>query len=301
MPKGFTTIKQANDWHKQNDRVWTEEPPANNPKFTENWFLRCQDLIDKYHPDQLYFDDTELPLGQAGLDIAAHFYNSNMAANGGKLEAVLNAKKLQPAHRSAMVEDYERGFADDIQPLPWQTDTCIGQWHYKKGIKYKTVGQVVRMLVDIVSKNGNLMLSIPLKGDGTIDEDELAFLQGMAKWMDVNGEGIFASRPWKTFGEGPAKVAGGMFNEGKVKYGQEDIRFTTKDGALYAYVLGVPTGAISIKSLGSGAEVSQAISDVKLLGSDEALKWEQGKEALVIEKPEKIVSEDVIAFKVTFK
>jgi alpha-L-fucosidase len=301
MPDGIQTIKEANAWHNANDRKWTEEPPANNPKFTENWFLRCQDLIDKYHPDQLYFDDTELPLGQAGLDIAAHFYNSNMAANGGKLEAVLNTKKLQPAHRSAMVEDYERGFADDIQPLPWQTDTCIGQWHYKKGIKYKTVGQVVQMLVDIASKNGNLMLSIPLKGDGTIDEDEVAFLQGMAKWMDVNGEGIFGSRPWKMFGEGPAKVTGGMFNEGKIKYGQADVRFTTKDGALYAYVLGVPTDTISIKSLGSAAEFAQPISDVKLLGSDETIKWDQGKEALTIEKPEKIVSENVIAFKVIFK
>ncbi len=205
IPDGITTIKAMNAWHNKNDRTWFETPPPNNPHFTETWFLRCQDLLDHYHPDLLYFDDIELPLGQAGLDIAAHFYNSNEAANDGKLEAVLNAKKLAPEHRHALVEDYERGFADDIQPAPWQTDTCIGDWHYRKGQKYKSVGQVVRLLLDIVSKNGNLLLNIPVRGDGTIDDNEITFLQKFGDWMQVNNEGIFGSRPGKYSAKAPPK------------------------------------------------------------------------------------------------
>lgn len=139
----------------------------------------------------------------------AHFYNASILRKG-RLEAVVNAKHMKPEHTTALVEDIERGVATGIRPQPWQTDTCIGSWHYSREIaaqnKYKTVGQVVDMLIDIVSKNGNLMLSVPVRGDGTIDEHEVAFLEGMATWMKVNDEGIFGSRPWKVYGEGPSTV-----------------------------------------------------------------------------------------------
>jgi alpha-L-fucosidase len=306
IPEGITTIKAMLDWHRKNDGTWHEEPPAVNPAFTENWYLRCKDLIDKYHPDQLYFDDTGLPLGQAGLDIAAHLYNDSAARNGGTVQAVLNAKKLPADQRPALVEDYERGVADAILPDPWQTDTCIGNWHYQRSLfeqhKYKTVPQVVRMLVDIVSKNGNLMLSVPLRADGTLDEDELAFLHGMAAWTADNGEGIFGSRPWHVFGEGPAKVKSGMFNEGKLTYGAADVRFTTKGDALYAYLLGVPTGPVTIRSLATGAPFAQPIGTVSMLGSDAAVQWQQTDAGLVLQPPGAVPNgEAVIGFKVTFK
>src|SRR4051794_17544766 len=183
IPDGLTTIKAMNEWHEKNDRVWNENPPAMNPAFTDKWFLRCQDLIDKYHPDVLYFDNTELPLGQAGLDIVAHYYNSSAARTKGAPDVVVNAKHMTPEHVAGLVEDIERGVATGIRQLPWQTDTCIGSWHYSRAIaeqnKYKTVPQVIAMLLDIVSKNGNLMLSIPVRGDGTIDDHEVAFLEGM--------------------------------------------------------------------------------------------------------------------------
>jgi alpha-L-fucosidase len=306
IPDGITSIKAMNQWHNTHDRVWYETVPPNNPKFVENWYLRCKELIDKYHPDQLYFDDTSLPLEQNGLDIAAHFYNSNMALHGGKLEAVINAKKLTRDHRPALVEDYERGVSDTILPDPWQTDTCIGDWHYSRALAqkhgYKTVGQVVRMLADIVSKNGNLMLNIPLRGDGSIDDDELAFLHGLAKWMSVNSEGIFGTRPWHIYGEGPAKkIAGGMFNEGKLGYGAQDIRFTTKGEILYAYALGVPKEALTIKSLATGAQYAKPIASVALLGSDETIQWQQTADGLVLQKPAEFPSDDVVGFKITFK
>ena len=300
VPDGITTIKAAGQWHEKNDRQWTEEPPPNNPEFTRRWLLRCQDLVDKYHPDLLYFDDTELPLGQAGLDAAAHYYNSNLAHHG-TLEAVLTAKGLKPAHRAALVEDYERGGSKVLQPLPWQTCTCIGQWHYARDAQYKSVAQVVRMLVDIVSKNGCLLLSVPVRGDGTIDEREVAFLEGMAKWIDENGEGIFGSRPWHVFGEGPTTAGGGMFSERDVAYTAGDLRFTTKDGALYVFVMATPTDDVIVKSLGAVAAHSRAVAAVTMLGSDEGIQWDQAQDALVIDMPQVLPAEHVVAFRVTFK
>jgi alpha-L-fucosidase len=301
MPDGIRSIKEANAWHEKHDGQWIEEPPANNSQFVDKWFLRCQDLIDKYHPDLLYFDNYRLPLGKAGLDAAAHYYNANIEHNRGKLEAVLNAKQLAAEQRPAMVEEYERGSSDVLQPLPWQTCSCIGQWHYRKGATYKSVGEIARMLVDIVSKNGNLLLSIPLRADGTIDDDELAFLQGMSTWISMNGEGIFGSRTWHIYGEGPTKPVKGMFSEGKVKYTPEDLRFTTKDGAVYVFALGAPTRDVVIESLGQNSEFAKPVAQISLLGSQEAIRWDQKPEALVIKRPQKLPDKDVIGFKVTFK
>ncbi len=275
MPDGIKSIKEANDWHAQHDRKWDENPPANNPAFVERWFLRCKDLLDKYEPDLLYFDNHELPLGRAGLDIAAHFYNANLARHGGKLEAVLNSKGLAPDHVGTMVLDIERGRADRILPAAWQTDTCIGDWHYRRATfenhKYKSAATVIQMLADIVSKNGNLLLNIPLRGDGTIDEDERKILADLAAWMPVNGEAIFGTRPFSVFGEGAPDVAGsGNFNENKARpYTAQDVRFTTRGDTLYAFVLAWPDdGKIVIKTLAQGSEHHpRGIGKVEMLSS----------------------------------
>jgi alpha-L-fucosidase len=184
-------------------------PPLAKP-FIEKYFNRIIDLIDKYHPDLLYFDDTVLPIypsSDIGLRIAAYLYNTNLKRNG-KLEAVMTTKGLNADQRRALVLDRERGVQEGIEALPWQTDTCIGNWHYQRSLfdehKYKTAKQVTQMLVDIVSKNGNLQLSIPLPGNGVPDADELKFLAELTAWMDVNSEGIYATRPWKVYGEGPS-------------------------------------------------------------------------------------------------
>jgi alpha-L-fucosidase len=157
------------------------------------------------------------------------------------------------------------------------------------------------MLVNIVSKNGNLLLSIPLRGDGTIDDQERRFLEGLAAWMVVNGEGIFATRPWHIYGEGPTRGAGGMFSEGRDNYTAQDIRFTTKNGNLYVFVLGVPKEPVTVKSLGLAAEFAKPIATVKLLGSDEVVQWNQADDALAISPPAKPPTDHAIAFRVTFK
>lgn len=291
MPKGITTIKEANVFHAANDRKWDEAPPPHNPEFVERWFLRCQELIDKYQPDLLYFDNTELPLGQAGLDIAAHYYNTNMKNHGGQLEAVLNSKGLQPGRVGTMVLDIERGKADQILPNAWQTDTCIGDWHYKRAIfenhKYKTVPQVVQMLVDIVSKNGNLLLNIPLRGDGSIDEDEHAFLTGIAAWMGPNGEAIYGTRPFTISGEGAPETSGTKnFNENRTTpYTSQDIRFTTKGSTLYATALAWPAdGKITIRTLAEGSShYPREIGRVEMPGVNGPLQFTRDAQGLTVD------------------
>jgi alpha-L-fucosidase len=303
MPDGITGAKAVADWHQKNDRPWTEKVPPMNPAFVEKWFLRCKDLVDSYRPDLLYFDNIgELPLEQAGLDITAHLYNIGVAS--GATQAVVNVKGIDAARRPALVEDYERGASDVIQPAPWQTDTCIGEWHYKRSLfdehRYKTVTRVVHTLVNVVSKNGNLLLSIPVRGDGTIDEDEMAFLDGLAAWMRVNGEGIFGTRPWKVAGEGPTKSAGGMFNEGRAAYGPQDVRFTTKGDTLFAFLLGWPVdGRASIASLATTSPLvsGRKVTDVSLLGATGRLEWTQDATGLMVRLPATPPSEHAIALR----
>jgi alpha-L-fucosidase len=289
---------------------WDEQKGSSIPDeaYIEKYYNRTLDLINKYHPDQIYFDDTVLPLypiSDVGLRIAAHFYNSNMRWHDGKLEGVLNGKALNEQQRQCMVWDIERGQSSQIEPFPWQTDTCIGDWHYKRSLythhNYKSAKTVLQMLADIVSKNGNLMLNIPLRGDGSIDDDEVAVLNGLAKWMDINRECIFGTRPWKVFGEGPAsagsELKGPGFNEGKGKpLTGQDVRFTTHGDTLYVIVLDWPTAQLQLQSLGT---LSKPVGEVALLGSAEAIKWSQTEQALVINPPENKLSEAPVVFKLT--
>jgi alpha-L-fucosidase len=298
----------ANTIHSQ----WNYGNGASIPDaaYCEKFYNRTADLIKKYHPDLLYFDDNALPLwpiSDAGLKIAADFYNSNMQQHDGKLEAVLLGKLLTEGERKCLVWDIERGAANRIEPLPWQTDTCIGDWHYKLGQRYKSARTVIIMLCDIVSKNGNLLLNIPVRSDGTIDNREEAVLKGIADWMDANKESIFDTRPWKVFGEGPAsegpvtEVKG--MNENKVKpLTAADVRFTSKSNALYAIVLGVPKQDVAIKSLGTAAKLlDKSIGDITLLGSTEKVQWSQTADALTIKLPEKMPNDIAIVFKLALR
>ncbi len=294
-------------WEWQEDAVTTP-----SKEYCQKFYNRTMDLINKYNPDLLYFDDTALPLypiSDAGLKIAAHYYNRNMAAHQGKLEAVLFGKILTDEQKKCMVWDVERGAPSEGQALPWQTCTCIGSWHYSRPIydngSYKSAKTVIHTLVDIVSKNGNLLLSIPVRGDGTIDEKEVAILEDIGAWMDINEESIFDTRPWKIYGEGPAAnsinpIKEQGFNEGKVVMSEKDIRFNQKGKILYASVLGVPSEDITIKSLGKN-KVDFKIEEVSMLGSDEKIKWEQKAEVLVIEKPKDVPNTIAVVFKIERK
>ena len=305
LSKGSEDIKSL--WSQWD---WNNGASIPSPEYCQKFYNRTMDLINLYKPDLLYFDDTGLPLypvSDAGLKIAAHHYNTNMTKHQGKLEAVLLGKVLTDQQKQCMVWDVERGAPDKIQDKPWQTCTCIGDWHYKRSIFdngwYKSAKTVIQMLVDIVSKNGNLLLNIPVRGDGTIDEKEIAILEDIARWMDVNKESIFDTRPWKVYGEGPVAelnnpVNAQGFNEGKVKYSDKDIRFNQKDKVVYATVMDVPATAITIKQLGKDKK-NGSVKDITLLGSKEKIKWKQLADALVIEKPGFMPNNIALVFKIT--
>ena len=297
IPSGITSVDSMARWHQANDRVWTERIPEMNPQFAKNWFLRCKQLIDDYHPDLLYFDDEhDLPMEHYGLEIAAHMYNQSIRLNSGKNEAVINSKRLTEEQQKGVVMDCERGAFADISPRPWQTCMCIGSWHYNRGLyekgSYKTAERIVKTFVDIVSKNGNLLLNIPVRGDGSIDEKERAFLAEFKAWLDVNGEGIFGSRPWKIYGEGVVKTANsGSFGENEklqASLSAKDIRFTQKNGTIYAFVLGFPTTeTVTIKALGrkSAQMNGKRVRSIRLLGTNEKIEWKQTADALHITMP----------------
>jgi alpha-L-fucosidase len=306
-------FEKANSIHAR----WNWGNGASQPDqaYCDKFYNRTVDLINKYHPDLIYFDDTALPLwpvSDAGLKIAAHFYNRNNQWHGAQDDGVLFGKILTPEQRQCMVWDVERGASNQTEPLPWQTDTCIGDWHYRRSIfaqhRYKSAPTVIRTLADVVSKNGNLLLNIPVRGDGTIDDDELNVVQGIAAWIEVNRECIFGTRPWKKCGEGPALESAAPltaqgFNEGKGKAaGADDVRFTTKGNVLYVIELGWPTNGVSIKSLGKSAKLlDQKIRKIELLGSREKIKWKQKEEALVISQPEKQPNDFAIVFKLSLR
>jgi alpha-L-fucosidase len=259
--------------------------------FKWSWFARVKDLVDQYRPDLVYTDGGVF--GQIGLNLMAHYYNANSSWHNGELEGVYTIKNHKPATRfgdyeeGAATRDIERGLLGDIQPEPFQTDTCLGQWQYFEGFQYKKPLDVIHMLIDVVSKNGTMLLSVPQLPDGTIDTQEEGILDEITKWMSINGEAIFETRPWRKFGEGPTSVPGGLFSERRRKpFTSSDIRFTTKNGKLFAFVMGWPEKDLELASLGTAAGLwSDRISNIRLLGSQEKLRWNLEPEKLVITRP----------------
>jgi alpha-L-fucosidase len=295
---------------------WGNGASQPDQAYCDRFFDRTMDLIDRFQPDLLYFDDTALPLwpvSDAGLKLAAHFYNSNTARNGGKLDAVLFGKVLTDDQKPALVWDVERGAPNDLQPLPWQTCTCIGNWHYRRSLyenkSYKSASTVLQMLADIVSKNGNLLLSVPLRGDGSLDDETLAVVEGIAAWMEVNREAIFETRPWRIFGEGPASAGAEMraqgFNEGKGKpYTAEDYRFTQSKDGRTLYVIGLvrPTAPLAAAALGSAAgQLDRPIASIEMLGSATPVQWTRTPDALVLDVAPSAALDGPAVFKVSLR
>ncbi|AYL96793.1 alpha-L-fucosidase [Mucilaginibacter celer] len=280
--------------------AWGNGVAMPDKAYCDKFLNRTIELIDKYGPDLIYFDDTVLPLwlvSDAGLKIAAHMYNVSIKKHG-KLQAALFGKILDEQQRKCMIWDIERGQSNQIEPEPWQTDTCIGAWHYDRRIfddkGYKTAKTVIHTLADVVSKNGNLLLNIPLRGDGSIDAEERKVVEGIAAWMQVNSEAIYATRPWTVFGEGPAiesaaPLSAQGFNEGKGKpFTADDFRFTKKQNMLYAIALGWPGEKGSmIKALASSSAQlgARKITGVSMVGYPGKLNWQQTAEGLKIQTP----------------
>jgi alpha-L-fucosidase len=297
----------SKDLYVDSDDVWTGDLAWNEDQipnwWKRHWHDRITDLIDQHEPDLLYSDGS-LPFQDYGYSVVSHLYNVSARRNGGKVEAVYFSKRERDSAQGLCVLDRERGVLDDILDRPWQTDTCIGNWHYKRGTTYKTPKMVVDMLVDIVSKNGNLMLNVPLPASGMPDLEELEVVEAITQWMAVNSEGIHGSRPWKKFGEGaPVQSSDQVkkeFNEGSRRaFDANDIRFTTQGDVLYAFVMGQPTFRTLIRSLATDTALGVGrITGVELVGSDRKLTWTQDQSGLAINVPDELPSKHAVAFRV---
>jgi alpha-L-fucosidase len=261
---------------------------SKNPRWQQQWFNEIKELVDGYHPDLLY-SDGGVPFGnEVGLSLIAHLYNASAKSHRGKTEVVYNCKQVSGGR---WVQDFERGVGGGISPDPWQTDTSIGDWFYNKHWKFRPVKWTVTMLVDIVSKNGNLLLNVVQRPDGSLDPEVEAMLHELAAWTAVNGEAIYGTRPWLVYGEGAVRARGGMFKE-DFNYTDRDIRFTTKGKALYAIALGWPEeNKLVIRSLAKTDDARQnQIKRVELLGHNGKLKFAQTPAGLAVELPDENLS-----------
>jgi alpha-L-fucosidase len=270
--------------------------------WTRDWLARDTELVEKYKPEVVYFDWW---IGQprfrgAVAEFAAFYYNF-AAAHG--YTGVIDFKEYA-LNWKAGVRDFERGQADRILADHWQTDTSISNasWGYIEHDTFKTPEFLVRQLVDIVSKNGNLLLNIGPRSDGTIPDEVRATLLDIGAWLKVNGDAIYATTPWKSFGEGPTQVKAGAFHEGENKpYTPQDFRFTAKGQTVYAIGMACPTdGKAVIHSLGWAHEgASLPIASVELLGSNAKVSWTQGAQALEVTLPADAACKYAYALKLT--
>jgi len=259
--------------------------------WTHDWLARSAEIVQKYHPDVMYFDWwIGQPSVRADLArFAAYYYNSSL--QHGDQVGVINYKDYAMQEHSAVL-DVERGQLAGIRPLYWQTDTSISNksWGYIEHDTFKSPEFIVQQLVDIVSKNGNLLLNVGPRSDGTIPEEVQQVLLEVGAWLKINGEAIYGTRPWKVYGEGPTRVTAGAFHDTDMQpYTAQDFRFTRKGNVIYAMELGWPSSPTSIihsfaTAPAAGAEKVEAVS---LLGSGASISFEQQVDGLHLQLPER--------------
>lgn len=293
--------------YADSSRADTVDPPA---FWREYWLLRMKSLIAQYRPDFIYLDSA-VPFagtdhGETGLRLFAHFYNSNAAWHGGSPEGVMTHKgdkgsKRAPYFPGIATLDIERGKSSKIRQDPWQTDDSIGPWGYNAIKDYKDANAVIDKMLDVVSKNGNFLLNVPPRADGTLDDATVAVLKEIGAWFKINGEGIYSTRPWEVFGEGPNIK---MRNRANVSpYTAECIRYTrSKDGStLYAIEMAWPgAGApLTLTRFADGEPGSGAgIKSVSMLGCDEEIEWTRDDAGLHLTSPGAAPDELAVIYKI---
>jgi alpha-L-fucosidase len=254
--------------------------------YLNDWLARSSEIVEKYHPDLMYFDWW---IGQASVrpylaKFAAFYYNES---TGRGTQGIINYKD-QAMYEGTGTLDIERGGLEGIRKLYWQTDTSVslGSWGYIEHDTFKTPESIVQQLVDIVSKNGNLLLNIGPKSDGTIPDEVKQVLLAVGGWLKVNGEAIYGTRPWTQFGEGPTQVVAGTFHDTDTKpYTARDFRFTTKGETLYATEMAWPTDGKAVIHALASAPGQAKVESVALLGSDAPVAFEQTAQGLVLHVP----------------
>jgi len=271
--------------------------------YLDDWLARDAEIVKKYKPEIFYFDwwIGQPSVRQHLMEFAAFYYN-DAAARGSV--GVINYK-LDAMEPHSAVLDVERGQLNDIRPLYWQTDTSISNksWGFIEHDSFKSPQMIVHQLVDIVSKNGNLLVNIGPRSDGTVPDEVQRVLREVGSWLKINGEAIYGTRPWKMYGEGPTKIVEGSFHDTDAQaFTEHDFRFTTKNGALYACELGWPSsGEAVIHSLAEAQLAGQKITSVALLGSPAPLTFAERPDGLHIRVPVQPPGKYGYCFKITLQ
>ncbi len=297
---GFYGPAQKRENESKDDALLTRDYTYVPSQFKDDWLARTAELVGRYRPDLVYLDWwVGHPDFRSTQERFAGFYY-DLAAQGN--QPVVMFSKYDNMASGAGTMDVERGAMTDIQAQPWQTDTSISNasWGYVVGDTFKTPQVLLDQLIDVVSKNGNLLLNIGPRPDGTIPEPVENTLLTMGKWLDVNGEAIYGSRPWKRFGEGPTQIqAGSMQDRNALAYTPADFRFTTGKGAVYVIEMRPPTnGEAVVRSL---AKTAGTVREVTLLGSKEKLRWQQTEDGLHLHLPAQRSGEYQPVFRVTWQ
>ncbi len=277
--------------YRDNDSELVSTPEGwnwytSNPKYQADWFRRIRDVIDRFQPDLLY-SDGEVPFRDIGYAIVAHLYNTSAHGHGGRNNAVYNFKQHDARNKAEGITrigvlDIERGLSANPLPEPWQDDTSLGDWFYNVKDVYKTAMEVADTLVDIVSKNGNLLMNVTQRPDGTIDDETRHTLNRVGVWLKANGDGIYGSRPYVKHREGKTELAGGPFQEGKATWQPSDYRFTQKPNSVFAFQMRAGDGdTATVRSLGGLYE--RKITSVAVSGR--TAEYEQRDGALLVRLP----------------
>ena len=293
----------GDDDNKEPNPSHLERWLAPDKPFLDDWLARGTELVDKYHPDFLYFDWW---IGQPAFQpylkqFTAYYYNK---AATRKQDVVLTYKQDDfPAN--AAVLDIERGKLDGIRLLAWQTDTSVSihSWGYAKNDEYRDSTSLIHELVDVVSKNGNLLLNVGPKADGTIPDEARTILLEMGKWLNTNDEAIYGTRPWLVFGEGPTKVSSQEMHSDRQKFTADDIRYTRHGNSLYAIALGWPTSSdLRLHTLWKDTPyLAGPVCSVELLGSKEKISFTQTEDGLHIQLPTQKPDEPAYTFRIQVK
>lgn len=276
--------------------------PMPEAAFSQRWLLRAKEVVDKYQPDLVWFDNKLTIIDQQAIqDFLAHYYNSAAAWK----RDVVATYKHHDFHAGAGILDLERSRMSEGKDFPWLVDDSIdwGAWCHVQEPRYKTTNRLIDFLVDVVSKNGCVLLNITPTAAGEIPQSVQERLLAMGKWLDLNGEAVYKTRPWKVFGEGPMEIVEGHLSEHKNKDAtHEEIRFTRRGKRLYALVLDWPeSGVVKIRSLAEGNELLGKIQKIKLLGHNEKLSWTRDAQGLAIRLPEQRPCDHAFVFRIWAK
>jgi alpha-L-fucosidase len=273
--------------------------------WNKHWYQRSWELIEKYDPD-MFNNDSPYPKENfgdvSGVGLFSDFLNRDLSENNGEQTTVLSFKNSK-MDKAAFTYNLERGMFGEIQSHPWMWATDVsGNWFYRKNLLTKmSVPVLIGNAVDAISKNGIVMMNVALRGDGTLPEEQAAYITAFGDWININAEGIYGTRPWKTFGEGPLEIVSKRTGENLLDFSAQDIRFTQKEGHLYAFVLAPPTEDIQIKALKTDGLLTEIIGSISMLGSSEKLTWQRNKDGLTIVLPEKLPAQPVIGFDLSVK